>query len=62
MIVTNSLSLEPFYEKWKVLGHLFSIEDPVYRMAAEKPHLYFVSYVAVYVLILMNMLKDVRCR
>ena len=62
MIVTNSLSLEPFYEKWKVLGHLFSIEDSVYHMAAEKPHFYLVSYVAVYILILMNMLEDARDR
>ena len=62
MIVTNSLSLEPFYEKWKVLGHLFSIEDSVYHMAAEKPHFYLVSQMRVHLLILVDRFENVRCR
>jgi hypothetical protein len=45
-----------------MVQHFLTVEYSVYHMAAEKPHFYLVSYVAVYVLILMNMLEDARDR
>lgn len=63
MLISYSFPLQPFRKKWEVLIHLFSIENSIYHVTAEKSHLYFVPHMAVNVLVLMNVLENVRrCR
>lgn len=63
MLVFVFFHLQPFYEKREVLRDLFTVEDPVYHMAAKQSHLYFVSRVWVDSFVFMDGFKNVRsCR
>lgn len=59
MVVVDSLSLEPLGKEWEILVHFFPVEYPVYHVATEQPHLYLVPHVAVYVLVLVDVLENV---
>ena len=59
VIVMDSFRLEPLRKKREVLIHLFSVENPVYHVTAKQSHLYLVTNVAVYVLVLVNVLENV---
>lgn len=41
--VVDFLVLKPVYEMREVVGNLFAVEDSVYHMATEQPHLDLVA-------------------
>jgi hypothetical protein len=53
------LLCEPVHEAWEMVLNLLPVEDSIYHMAAEKSHFYLVPGVGVYLLVLMNYLKNV---
>ena len=61
MVIMDSLRLKPLGKKWEIFIHFFPVEYPVYHVATEQPHLYFVPHMAVDVLVLVNVLENVRC-
>jgi len=62
MVVVDSFGLKPFWKEREVLVYLLSIENSVDHMATEQSHFYFVSHMAVDILIFVDVLKNVRCR
>ena len=60
MFIMDSLRLKPLCEKWEILVYFLPVEYSVYHMATKQPHLYLVPYMTVYVLVLVNVLENVR--
>jgi hypothetical protein len=54
MRVLNFFSLQPFDEKREMVRYLLPVEDSVYHVAAEQPHLYLVTRVRVDLPVLVN--------
>lgn len=54
-------SFQPLYEEREVLRNLLSVEYPVYHVAAEESHFYFVSRMGIDSLVLVDRFENVRC-
>jgi len=60
MRVFYLFGLQPLYEKREVVRNFFPVENSIDHVAAKESHLNLVPSMGVYLVILMNWLKDVR--
>lgn len=56
--VVDVLGPQPVDEVGEIVGYFPPDEYPIYHVAAEQPHFYFVPQVQVNFFVLMNTLKD----
>lgn len=56
--VVDVLGLQPVYEVGEIVWYFPPVEYPIYHVAAEQPHFYFVPQVQVNLFVLVNTLKD----
>ena len=61
MRILYLLGLQPLNKKWKMVSDLLPVEYPVDHMTAKQPHLDLVASVRIYLGVLMNRLKYIRC-